>query len=114
MENNQTPPAHTPTPWYYGHSENPDVYRNAPHWLVLSDPVESTGEAIADVETGPGPETAEANAAFIVRACNSHHALVTAARHALDYVRRVGCGSDQPERIEELESALAAADGSAT
>lgn len=78
MPTHEKSPAHTPTPWICSHSQNPDVYRNEEHWLIVSHPSESTAQAVADVETGPGPKTSRANAEFIVRACNAHDDLLAA------------------------------------
>jgi hypothetical protein len=123
MEHRPTPPAPTPGPYFHERSTNEGV-----GWLLFGrnhrhepldhayDPAtgrrEPVYESVVIAEMDDLPE-AEATATFIARACNSHQALVAAARHALDYVRRVGCGSDQPECIAELESALAAAGGAA-
>lgn len=54
----------------YGHSENPDVYNNEPHWLIMAHPETSDGRAIADVEQGKTPE-AEWNARRLVASWNA-------------------------------------------
>lgn len=57
-------PAHTPLPWHVGMKPGPMIYG-------------PQGEQIADL-TGALSFNAGPNAAFIVRACNSHEALVEA------------------------------------
>lgn len=51
-----------------------------------------------------------ANAAFIVRACNSHQDLVDAARLSLDLIERVGDNRKDAHIVEALKAALAAAE----
>lgn len=65
--------AHTPTPWSVRASRNDEGYG-----LLICDE-DQTILAGMDTWLGPTPEAEmEANAAFIVRACNSHAALVEA------------------------------------
>lgn len=75
---------HTPTPWGFGDLEKGS---KRPMWEHI---VDSHGTQISTVMQSIvrgcqviGPETqeeAEANAAFIVRACNAHEALVAALK----------------------------------
>src|SRR5581483_10744949 len=60
-----TTPAHTPGPWFVGHSQNPDVYRNQRHLAIISHPEMSTGKVVADIETLPQER---ANAYLIAQA----------------------------------------------
>ena len=69
---NKSPPQHTPTPWIVG-CQTIGGPGNAVMKLHQSGPYRAL--AICDIADDP---TNEANAAFIVRACNSHHALLEA------------------------------------
>jgi hypothetical protein len=67
--------AHTPTPWQYD--------EDALHVFVNGSGVEGDGAVICEVWPGFGSgesKEREANAAFIVRACNAHDDLVAALR----------------------------------
>jgi len=67
--------AHTPTPWSVRASRNDEGYG-----LLICDE-DQTILAGMDTWLGPTPEAEmEANAAFIVRACNSHEALLAFAK----------------------------------
>ena len=71
--------AHTPTPWSVRASRNDEGYG-----LLICDE-DQTILAGMDTWLGPTPEAEmEANAAFIVRACNSHAALVEALETLLN------------------------------
>lgn len=65
---------HTPTPWAGGHYSS----------IVGCPVVGQGGQVICNTAIGHKPhrESAEANAAFIVRACNAHEALVLALKAA--------------------------------
>lgn len=63
-------PAHTPLPWHVGMKPGPMIYG-------------PQGEQIADL-TGALSFNAGPNAAFILRACNSHAQLVAAIQQFLD------------------------------
>ena len=67
----QTEQKHTPTPWAIKRTED---------WATLSvSIVDSDGQEVATITPrGSTPDEMEANAAFIVTACNSHDALVEA------------------------------------
>jgi hypothetical protein len=65
MEENNMKSKHTPTPWKEDHQGG----------LYIEG---KNGEYIAEVESEGGREEQFANAAFIVRACNAHDALVEA------------------------------------
>lgn len=71
--------AHTPTPWLCA-SDSPEIHTPAD----ASSPV---GWHIAHINGGQSFDERMANAAFIVRACNSHAALVEALRMARPYVK---------------------------
>ena len=67
--------AHTPTPWHTGNNDF-EIYQAA---LVFDPKL----RAVADCqkyEIGRSRGECEANAAFIIRACNAHDALLQAAR----------------------------------
>ena len=73
--------AHTPTPWSVRASRNDEGYG-----LLICDE-DQTILAGMDTWLGPTPEAEmEANAQFIVRACNSHAALVEAVERLLNQV----------------------------
>lgn len=97
MENN-----HTPTPYYVNRFKG-DSYRITPH--ELGGPKE---DRIAD-----GIKS-EANAAFIVRACNSHDALVEALSDLLEVIPKESpiweCSSYY-NAVGRAEDALAQAKG---
>ena len=77
---------HTPTPW--------SIERNKERGIIWIDALDAPSEGIADLyhRHGIGTEDfvakrdAEANAAFIVRACNSFDALVAALKEAREEV----------------------------
>ena len=95
---------HTPTPWQLAENDNT---------IVISQQLDSDGNAyaIADVLVGNGHKsdgTKEANAAFIVKACNAHEALVDAAKFAALYCEEdwdVGAGTGK-EALKKLCEAL--------
>jgi hypothetical protein len=100
---NQTPPAvgktaHTPTPWTVMHSSlNEDQVRS------------SAGYFIADCEQQYGGKAKGiANAAFIVRACNSHAGLCAAIEESILYLDAAGL-TDKADRIRNLVAELIAA-----
>ena len=89
---------HTPTPWEQSISEPERVYESGG---IL---VHANGSKyLPDAEK-------VANAAFIVRAVNSHDALIQAANHALDALLT---GINQQSAIDLLTCALDAARGDA-
>ena len=70
---------HTATPWKAG---RPNVFRNERRIFIMDDTEDGTGN-VAAVYAQAGTE-GEANAAFIVKACNSHGALVKALEKLFD------------------------------
>lgn len=68
-----TQPKHTPTPWKAIEHEN----KNAFEGNIVITP-NDMNDAVCTVWTCDTEEETQANAAFIVRACNSHAALVEA------------------------------------
>lgn len=86
---------HTPTPW-----------RVAERWHVITD---DNGQWLADTVTVQRLNEEEAaNAAFIVRAVNSHNALVDALRDALGLILENGIDEcDQYEKGRDLLVAIA-------
>lgn len=63
---------HTPTPWHVGMKPGPMIYGTKGE--QIADMMEANGEADLFPYVGEN----QANAAFIVRACNSHDDLVSA------------------------------------
>ena len=114
---------HTPTPWYT--TGKPISLETHPakgmHAIVGDGGPDASDRYVAFAAY----DDADINAAFIVRACNSHAALVDAlenaaisihdARKALmdapDFPDRVKVGQDLGRRLEEVQSALALAKG---
>lgn len=98
--------AHTPTPW---HVVNGNQIKDE---LMPFDRDERDTVLIAT--TGPRAESelAKSNAAFIVRAVNSHEQLVTALRDLFDSYKRLAdsgdCGNWSVEDLDEGKAALAA------
>ena len=97
---------HTPTPW--------QTYAPmAEHCQIAIESINS--ETIAIVELMDAKRdynaTAKANAAFIVRACNSHDALVAAATEAENWLSEYESGPDSglSGLLNQLRAALAAA-----
>lgn len=89
---------HTPGPWYHSKLGN-----NADQWAII----DNTGRTIGLSYHG------EANAEFIVRACNAHDDLLAVARDALTHSQLLGSGQ-QPllsnsEMCELLGTAIAKA-----
>lgn len=71
---------HTKTPWEYAVSSSPEY---KPNGLAFDICLPNGGDMIADLKDCAN---AEENAAFIVRACNSHEALVEALERARNRV----------------------------
>ncbi len=98
---------HTPTPW---HVDNTGV-------VVGSRAPNGSTDLIADLHTSAMPSEARANAAFIVKACNNHQALVEALRRCREgLVCRViprlpiaSCECWACETERQIKAALAAA-----
>lgn len=107
---------HTPTPWRY--APTPQM-REEPHYHIFTDP--STFPPVASVwfnalaSEGRSIGEAEANAAFIVRACNAHDTLVEGLRAILaqcigDTWRTSGTfHCEEPANLGEVRRMLAAA-----
>jgi len=71
---------HTPGPW----EDCPDFYNGGDHYIW---PVGANGVQIATVHDN---SQVDANAAFIVRACNAHEELVEALRELIDQLEGIG------------------------
>lgn len=69
---------HTKTPWRTGGEQNPTIIYDGDGWAVAS-------TAVVHVRKNAKYE-ADANAAFIVRACNAHDELVAALDWALSQI----------------------------
>ena len=79
-------PAHTPLPWKH-QAGFQNVYALSDGDVGLTIHIAKTNEA----QVAGGYAEAEANAAFIVRACNSHYALENALRGLLDEIAKSPC-----------------------
>lgn len=102
----QSPATHTPTPWsiaYYSPTKemcDQSAFIIMPEFGTMND-----GKAIC---SGHGPDH-KANAAFIVRACNSHAQLVAACAAAFAHLESVRGRDNNPEVWTILRAALSAA-----
>lgn len=105
---------HTPGPWKQCNSE--------PFEIVMDDG--DVCPLVATVNGDPAcvdEDQALADAAFIVRACNAHDALLAAAEHAAKSFHHPACDakgerSSQPERyctchVQKARAAIAKAEG---
>lgn len=79
----------TPGPWRYRRTN----MQSSTHWFVILDrhgrgPIfDVGGDEIAEAKyLSTDPEEIEANAAFIVRACNNHDALVEISKEMLKHL----------------------------
>src|SRR3990167_1394234 len=90
--------SHTPTPWK---SEKGNI--------VPVNITKKTLNIIAYVESH-GSRDGSANAAFIVRDCNAHEALVAALRDACDFVTPDRWGKGRPAWYDKACTALALAE----
>ncbi len=89
MENEKAAAQHTPTPWGYSTDLTPSLEDPNPTGAVIfSDGFAGNIAALDDNEDG----CMEANAAFIVKACNAHDDLVDALRQLTAYVQGYGYG----------------------
>lgn len=83
---------HTPTPWH-------EAYRKRDDGMYSWDVYDSAGETIATMSWHPVPMDGgvytdrEANAEFIVRACNSYNPMLAALTLALECLERDGPAS---------------------
>lgn len=98
---------HTPLPWCGACPTDAD-YEDWRDLNIVMDSDANTRVAFMANDGTPENRTARANAAFIVRACNNHHALVEALRKALD---KAWTGHALPDELRELEAVLAKAEG---
>jgi hypothetical protein len=86
---------HMPTPWHVGPYYTTDV--------------ESSRGRVCECSPLSAP-TAIANAAFIVRACNSHADLLAAAKRSLDWLASYQGNAALPA-YEQMRAAIAKAEG---
>ena len=101
---------HTPTPWRVLHSGYPHVVVVTEKWdsedgVLICYPGRHTSAADPEVQ---------ANAEFIVRACNSHEELLAAARSASLELTTVGIGhghTHSQDVVARLQAAIAKAEG---
>ena len=110
-------PAHTPLPWRVCPSFPADIQADGTEIASCFEE-----KHIGQTWTIEGPITVsygehKANAAFIVRACNSHYALVEALREARDQIltfanaRGSECECTDEELVEHIDAALSQAGG---
>lgn len=112
------PNAHTPLPWgvSYGFSIDLNDYGKGGAVYVGGPNPNQIGIKLATpwIEGAwDDDEEAKANAAFIVRACNAHYALVAALEAILPCVGSPVVLRDTPERVRAACAALAKARGDA-
>lgn len=102
--------AHTPTPWFLNDSDiPPSIYT-----ISQEDPSHQPCIAVLDADKPyffDGVAVQEANAEFIVRACNSHDALIAALTGLLECAELNQDDLDGTTRmlIENANAALTAA-----
>ena len=101
---------HTRTPWRLITVPNagPD---GEPYWYIEAEPGARAGMDAPKATTVVDPECGiltEEDAAFIVRACNSYHALVAASRRAIAALE--ANGAPNCEAVKELRAALVTAE----
>ncbi len=98
---------HTPTPWKYHET----FTAGEPQGFVIS----AGALNICQLFTGDNQADEEADAAFIVRACNAHDEMVAALSDAYSHVTLLGSGQTPPlsnsEMCHLLGTALAKAKG---
>lgn len=98
---------HTPTPWMW----DSDLVKDDPFGRIRYRVV-ANGETITQLyysSYAGGPTNAEANAAFIVKACNHHEELVRALQfYAEGSHYKEGRGWDSQPTVEDGEVARAA------
>jgi hypothetical protein len=97
-EQNKSPTPHTPLPWAFIDG----TITTADEVFKIADPY-----CMPTVDTAPGEM--EANADFIVRACNSHYELLTACE---EFVRKVDAGEARSRcSYRQMRDAIAKARG---
>ena len=94
MKNNKEVTAHTPTPWRLGH------YQNGGRTLVRDD-----GKKVENILTIDS-SVKEHNAEFIVRAVNSHAALLEAAKRAFRELNEIRARDGVPRTFDGLKSSV--------
>lgn len=99
---------HTPGPWKY-------YYEGSGDYLILAGDDEKEIASVLQPKGGSGflgggpAEENEANAKFIVLACNSHYELLEACKAALPMIKR----SVAPMTYSKVSAAIAKAEGRA-
>lgn len=106
--------AHTPTPWAVEDPFGPEQYSIVQDGLAAYDWQFIAHVPVGNLVDGEFPRMqAEANAAFIVRAVNSHDALVSAleeAREELRYLMHSSMSDEQiAEELADIDAALSLA-----
>jgi hypothetical protein len=107
MENEMSNAKHTPTPWWVAQSAGPGILA-----VDAIDPADGNLFAVCEIfginDMREHSPEAEANAAFIVRACNCHNQLVAALKALYDAVD--SSVELTPEIMRQARAALAAAE----
>lgn len=104
---------HTPTPWRASHGTGPTMQGYSQSSCVAGTGVRGLQIIAGCFNDIGGDEVAAANAAFIIRACNSHDRLVAALCEAIEIIQAI----DQTDNtcdarvdVSEFLDALAAAE----
>lgn len=95
---NNTKAAHTPTPYYV--NDNGDIIANDPEC------VDGAKCSMCQVDVANIQSENEADAAFIVQACNAHDDLLEAAKEALVRLNTLSCGCENETLGKILEAAI--------
>lgn len=97
---------HTPTPWYA--STQPEG-----HFDIMDGPNLNTATVLCTrFEFSERKDEMHANAAFIVRACNSHEQLVAALQEAIEIIQAIDQADNTCSKridVSEFRAALTAA-----
>jgi len=93
---------HPPTPFV--------VESKNKYFGIFTIRIKTADKTVIKIE-GSDSDLVSENAAFIVRACNSHDALLDAAKHALETVEDYIKNGAKMETAKVLRAAIALADG---
>lgn len=115
MKNESVSPMnHTPTPWYHIHKSQCFSVDDCDHGIelyrlpIFTDSLPTKREKITCEAYGSTVEETQQNAAFIVRACNSHDALVDALEYMVEQMAREYTDRDGDTDHHGLEKARVA------
>jgi len=104
---------HTPTPWKVGPFDEAQQPYGAAIYYELADDDGAAVDIAHMIRDGRAPEAMKADAAFIVRAVNSHALLVAALEAIHDGIEPDECGNREvPSAVmDQVRAALHAAQG---